>query len=97
MSKNSTNMSMFMLFLINMILPVTTCVLACLGCYTMAGWCLVGAILCMSTPSGVIHTDTPEEMEKILKAKKETETHFTSLEKRVKELEDEIANLRSLQ
>ena len=84
--------SMFMLFLINMILPVTTCVLAYLGCYTMAGWCLVGAILCMGEPSRVIHTDTPEEMEKILKAN--TETNLTDLEKRVEKLEQMVDNAR---
>ena len=85
---------MFTLFLINMILPVTTCVLAYLGCYTMAGWCLVGAILCTGTPSRVIHTDTPEEMEKILKAEKGTDTNITDLEKRVSKLEHMVENAR---
>lgn len=91
------NYSMFMLFLINMILPVTTCVLAYLGCYTMAGWCLVGAILSMSTPSRVIHTDTPEEMKKLLNGEDGIDTEMSDLkdlEKRVEKLEKALGESR---
>lgn len=57
----------FWLFMCNLILPATACVLAYLGCYTMAGWALVGAILAFTVPHGKIKVDNSKELKEIKK------------------------------
>lgn len=51
----------------NLILPATACVLAYLGCYTMAGWALFGAILAFTVPQGKIKVNNSKELEELRK------------------------------
>lgn len=47
-------MNFFWLFMSNLILPSCACVLAYLGCYTMAGWALAGGILAFTVPANKV-------------------------------------------
>lgn len=55
------------MFMCNLILPATACVLAYLGCYTMAGWALFGAIIAFTVPHGKIKVDDSKELERLKK------------------------------
>lgn len=55
------------MFMSNLIMPACACVLAYLGCYTMAGWALFGAFLAFTVPHGKIKVDNPKELEHLKK------------------------------
>ena len=57
----------FWLFMCNLILPACACVLAYLGCYTMAGWALFGGIIVFAMPSGHIKIDNSKELKELKK------------------------------
>ena len=60
----------FWMFMSNLIMPACACVLAYLGCYTMAGWALFGAFLAFTVPHGKIKVDDnlKKRVEKLEKA-----------------------------
>lgn len=55
------------MFMSNLIMPACACVLAYLGCYTMAGWALFGAFLAFTIPHGKIKVDNPKELKELKK------------------------------
>ena len=60
-------MNYFWLFMCNLILPASACVLAYLGCYVMAGWALFGGIVVFAMPCGHIKVDSPKELKELKK------------------------------
>lgn len=57
----------FWMFMSNLIMPACACVLAYLGCYTMAGWALFGAFLAFTVPKAKIKVDDSKELERLKK------------------------------
>ena len=55
------------MFMSNLIMPACACVLAYLGCYTMAGWALFGAFLAFTVPHGKIKVDNSKELKELKK------------------------------